>query len=133
MKFPKLRCVLALCLFFHSFYSFAQVISVPRLTSTHGNSSTITLCESETVTFTASGDNGRRTEYEFYIDRGGTILFPLGEGAQPIFTFSTNTLADGDVVYARVGTLENGGGTALTNSITVELDSFLAITTNNIF
>ena len=28
MKFPKLRCLLALFLFFHSFYSFAQVISV---------------------------------------------------------------------------------------------------------
>ena len=64
-------------------------------------------------------------DVEFRIDRGGTIIYPLGApGPQPVTSFSTNSLQDGDIVYARVWTYDNGGGNALTNSITFDIDTF---------
>lgn len=119
MKSPKLLCFVTLFLLFQLSAVKAQVVTVPRLTSTLGDGSTITVCESDTVTFTATGDSGPTAlDVEFMIDRGGMIMYPLGTGRQPIASFSTNTLQDGDIVFARVWTYDNGGGSSLTNSIT---------------
>ena len=124
MKFPKLLYTTILLLFTQYATLCAQVISAPRLTSTLGNASTITYCSSSTITFTASGDVGSTAlEYEFIIERGGTIIYPNGLGRQSVPTFSTNLLQDGDIVFARVWTYDNGGGNALTNSITINVDS----------
>lgn len=125
MKFPKLRCFLTLFLLSWHIAIFAQVVTVPKLTSSLGSLSTITLCNSGTVTFTASGDEGSNNLlFEFMIDRNGSTIFPLGVGSQSASSFSINTLEDGDIVYARVWSSENVGGSALTNSITINLDTY---------
>ena len=124
MKFPKLPC-LVLLLLLQCLTAVAQVITIPTLSSSLGSTSTITLCQFDSVIFTATGDSGLTPlEYEFWIDRGGTIIFPLGNGRQPQSSFSTNILQQGDIVYARVWTYDNGGGNALTNTITINLDEF---------
>ena len=124
MKFPKLPC-LVLLLSLQYLTAVAQVITIPTLSSSQGSTSTITFCIFDTVTFTATGDSGLTPlEYEFWIERGGAIVFPLGNGPQPQSSFTTNTLQDGDIVHARVWTYDNGGGNALTNTITINLDEF---------
>lgn len=124
MKFPKLPC-LVLLLSLQYLTAVAQVITIPTLSSSQGSTSTITFCKFDTVTFTATGDSGLTPlEHEFWIERGGTIVFPLGNGPQPQSSFATNTLQDGDIVHARVWTYDNGGGNALTNTITINLDEF---------
>ena len=126
MKSPKLLCSITLFLLFQLTAVKAQVLTVPKLNSTLGNTATITTCDAGTVTFTATGDSGPTAlDVEFRIDRGGTIIYPLGApGPQPVTSFSTNSLQDGDIVYARVWTYDNGGGNALTNSITFDIDTF---------
>lgn len=126
MKFPRLLCSITLFLLMQLTAVEAQVLTVPKLNSTLGNTSVINTCNAGTVTFTVTGDTGPNAlDVEFRIDRGGVIFYPLGNaGPQPITTFSTNTLQDGDIVYARVWTYDNGGGNALTNSITFDIDAF---------
>lgn len=123
MKSPKLLCSITLFLLFQLSAVEAQVVTTPRLTSTLGDGPTITVCESDTVTFTATGDSGPTPlQASFSINRRGTIIYPYGPSPQPITTFAINWLEDGDIVSARVWTLDNGGGNALTNSISVGVD-----------
>ena len=126
MKFPRLLCSVILLLLMQLTAVKVQVLTVPKLNSTLGNTATITTCDAGTVTFTATGDSGPTAlDVEFRIDRGGTIIYPLGApGPQPVTSFSTNSLQDGDIVYARVWTYDNGGGNALTNSITFDIYTF---------
>ena len=126
MKFPTLLCSVTLLLLMQLTAEEAQVLTVPKLNSTLGNTATINTCDAGTVTFTATGDSGPTAlDVEFRIDHGGTIIYPLGApGPQPVTSFSTNSLQDGDIVYARVWTYDNGGGNALTNSITFDIDTF---------
>ena len=101
MKFPRLLCSVTLFLLMQLTAVEAQVLTVPKLNSTLGNTATITTCDAGTVTFTATGDSGPTPiDVEFRIDRGGTIIYPLGIGRQSITTFATNTLQDGDIIYA---------------------------------
>ena len=58
MKSPKLLCSITLFLLFQLTAVEALVLTTPRLTSTLGDGPTITVCESDTVTFTATGDSG---------------------------------------------------------------------------
>jgi len=125
MKFPRLLCSVTLLLLMQLTAVQAQILTVPKLNSTLGNTATITTCDAGTVTFKATGDSGPTAlDVEFRIDRGGTTIYPLGIGRQPITSFATNTLQDGDIVYALVWTNDNGGGNALTNSITFDIDTF---------
>ena len=81
MKFPKLRWLPTISvLFLPGFhFLFSQVLSPPTLSSTHGNGPVISVCDSETVTFTATGDLGpTANDAEFRIIRAGVILYPLG-------------------------------------------------------
>ena len=102
MKFPRLLCSVTLLLLMQLTAVEAQVLTVPKLNSTLGNTATITTCDAGTVTFTTTGDIGPTAlDVEFRIDRGGTIIYPLGApGPQPVTSFSTNSLQDGDIVYA---------------------------------
>ena len=71
MKFPQLRPSRTIfCVFFGTYYFYGQVLSPPTLTSTHGSGSIISVCTSDTVTFTASGDVGpTANDAEFKIIR----------------------------------------------------------------
>ena len=118
MKSPKLLCSITLFLLFQLTAVEAQIVTTPRLTYTLGDGPTITVCESDTVTFTATGDSGPTPlQASFSINRRGTIIYPYGPSPQPITTFAINWLEDGDIVSARVWTFDNGGGNALNNSI----------------
>ena len=78
MKFPRLLCSVTLLLLTQLTAVEAQVLTVPKLNSTLGNTATITTCDAGTVTFTATGDSGPSPiGVEFRIDRGGTIIYPL--------------------------------------------------------
>ena len=71
MKFPQLRPSRTIfCVFFGTYYFYGQVLSPPTLTSTPGSGSIISVCTSDTVTFTASGDVGpTANDAEFKIIR----------------------------------------------------------------
>ena len=88
MKSPKLLCFFTLFLLFLLIAVNAQVVTVPRLTSALRSGNIVVLCESDTVTLTATGDSGPTAlDVEFMIDRGGMIIYPLGTGRQPIASF----------------------------------------------
>lgn len=101
MKFPKLRWLPTISVLFLSgfHFLFSQVLSPPTLSSTHGNGPVISVCDSETVTFTATGDLGpTANDAEFRIIRAGVILYPLGApGPQSILSFSSSSLQNGDL------------------------------------
>lgn len=81
MKFPKLRWLPTILFFFLSGipYLYGQVLSPPTLTSTHGSGPIISVCTSDTVTFTAAGDIGiTANDAEFKIIRAGVTIYPLG-------------------------------------------------------
>ena len=76
MKFPRLLCSVTLLLLMQLTAVEEQVLTVPKLNSTLGNTATITTCDAGTVTFTATGDSGPTAlDVEFRIDRGGTIIY----------------------------------------------------------
>ena len=132
MKFPKLRWLPSIFVLFLSGFHllFGQILSPPTLSSTHGNSPVISVCNSDTVTFTATGDLGpRANDAEFRIIRSGVILYPLGApGPQSILTFSSSSsLQNGDQVVATVWTYDygsTGGASSTTNTITISLDEY---------
>ena len=129
MKFPKLRWLPRISVLFLSgfHFLFSQVLSPPTLSSTHGNGPVISVCDSETVTFTATGDLGpTANDAEFRIIRAGVILYPLGApGPQSILSFSSSSLQNGDQVVATVWTYDYGpagGASSTTNTITISFD-----------
>ena len=131
MKFPKLRWLPTISVLFLSgfHFLFSQVLSPPTLSSTHGNGPVISVCDSETVTFTATGDLGpTANDAEFRIIRAGVILYPLGApGPQSILSFSSSSLQNGDQVVATVWTYDYGpagGASSTTNTITISLDDY---------
>ena len=131
MKFPKLRWLPTILFFFLSGipYLYGQVLSPPTLTSTHGSGPIISVCTSDTVTFTAAGDIGpTANNAEFKIIRAGVTSYPLGaSGPQAILSFSSSNLQNGDQVVATVWTYDygpSGGVSALTNTITIALGGY---------
>lgn len=132
MKFPKLRWLPTIILLFLSGNSFlfGQVLSPPTLTSTHGSGPIISVCTSDTVTFTAAGDIGpTANDAEFKIIRAGVTIYPVGgvPGPQEILSFSSPNLQNGDQVVATVWTYDygpSGGVSALTNTITIALGGY---------
>jgi len=113
MKFPKLRWLPTILLLFLSGNSFlfGQVLSPPTLTSTHGSGPIISVCTSDTVTFTAAGDIGpTANDAEFKIIRAGVTIYPVGgvPGPQAILSFSSPNLQNGDQVVATVWTYDYG-------------------------
>ena len=132
MKFPQLRLSLTIfCVFLFGIpYLFGQVLSPPTLTSTHGSGPIISVCTSDTVTFTAAGDIGSTAnDAEFKIIRAGVTMYPVGgaPGPQAILSFSSPNLQNGDQVVATVWTYDygpSGGVSALTNTITIALGGY---------
>jgi len=133
MKFPKLRWLPTILFFFLSGipYLYGQVLSPPTLTSsTHGSGPFISVCTSDTVTFSAAGDIGpTRNDAEFKIIRAGVTIYPVGgaPGRQAILSFSSSNLQNGDQVVATVWTYDAPSGvpeSALTNTITIALGGY---------
>lgn len=127
MKFPQLRCQLTIfcSLLLWTISSYGQILTLPILSSYFGSGPIISICDSETVTFTATGDVGvSPLNFEFKIVRAGGDIYPLGVGRSQTASFSYNLFQDGDQVIARVWTYDNGGANTLTNTITIALESF---------
>ncbi len=86
-------------------------MSPPTLTSTYGSGSIISVCTSDTVTFTASGDVGpTANDAEFKIILAGASIYPVGgaPGPQATLSFSSYSLQNGDHVVATVYTYDYG-------------------------
>ena len=129
MKFPKLRSLITFLFFFLSgiIFTYSQVLSPPTLSSSHGSGAIISVCVSDTVTFTAVGDSGpTANDVEFRIVRAGAIIYPVGgaPGPQAIQSFSSSSLENGDQVVATVWTYDFGTVSANTNTITIALEQY---------
>lgn len=126
MKYPKLHNYALIVVLLTGFnVLFSQAVIAPSLISNLGSDSTITVCASDTVTFTASGDTDGGLLYEFYLIRNGTTSsLNSTTGPQNSATYTGNHFLDDDQVFTRIWNTTQASATALTNTITINVNKY---------